>query len=176
MTTRREESKELRTALASIDAGTYVASSRMTVQAYLSTWLDGLRTERRPSTVACYRKYVRLHVVPHVGGVRMDQLTSAHLTATYRRLEAEGRAEGTGGLSLRTVRYVHAIMHKALADAVEASTLAINPADKSKPPTDKRARATRRRCAPGQQHSSAPSWTGRAAPRTRASPPGMSSP
>jgi integrase len=140
-TTRRQASAELRTVLAKIDAGTTVTSTRMTVEAYLTTWLDGLRTERRPSTVASYRKYVRLHVAPYIGGVRLDQLTGAHLTALYRKLEAEGRADGTGGLALRTVRYVHAIVHKALADAVEDGLLAVNPADKSKPPTDKRARA-----------------------------------
>ena len=37
-----------------------------------------------PSTTASYRKNVRLHVVPYLGGLRLDQVTGTRLTALYR--------------------------------------------------------------------------------------------
>jgi hypothetical protein len=88
-----------------------------------------------PSTAASYRKNVRPHVVPHIGACLLTSLTGQQLTALYRKLEVEGRADGHGGLSARTVRYVHAIFHRALRDAVEDGLLLVNPADRAKPPT-----------------------------------------
>lgn len=135
--TRPAAAKALREALAQLDAGTHVAPNRITVQQHLGEWLDGLR--KSPSTVASYRKNMRLHVVPHIGALRLDQVTGTRLTALYRQLEREGRVDGAGGLSARTVRYVHTILHSALGAAVRDGRLAVNPADKATPPTAREA-------------------------------------
>ncbi len=111
--TRREAAAELRTALAEVTRGTHVVPSRLTLGDYLTgTWLPALRL--KPSTAASYRKNVRLHVVPHLGTLPLASLTGQRLTALYRRLEASGRVDGAGGLSARTVRYVHTIVHRAV--------------------------------------------------------------
>ena len=58
----------------------------------------------------------------------------------YRELESTGRRDSEdGGLSARTVRYVHTIVHSALAAAVEDNLLAVDPAAKARPPTAKEA-------------------------------------
>ena len=57
-----------------------------------------------------------------------------------RRLEASGRADGQGGLSARTVRYVYTILRSALSDAVKQGRLAVNPTDRSTPPSPSEAR------------------------------------
>lgn len=38
------------------------------------------------------------------------------------------------GQSSKTVRYIHTIIHKALADAVDADLVGRNPAERAKPP------------------------------------------
>lgn len=43
--------------------------------------------------------------------------------------------DGLGGLSARTVRYVHTIVHSALRSAVRDGLVAMNPADKASPPS-----------------------------------------
>ena len=43
-----------------------------------------------------------------------------------RRLEESGRADGQGGLSSRTVRYVYTILRSALGDAVKLGRLSVN--------------------------------------------------
>jgi hypothetical protein len=92
-----------------------------------------------PSTTASYRKNVRLHVVPFIGGTRLDQLTGTRLSKLYRQLEESGGAHRAGGLSARTVRYIHTILHAALDAAVRDGLLAVNPADKATPPTAREA-------------------------------------
>lgn len=117
---------------------TYVEPTRQLTGPYLDAWLDGLRNE--PSTVASYRKNVRLHLKPRLERVPLSSLTGTAITALYRELESSGRKDGReGGLSARTVRYIHTILHRALGDAVHDGLLPLNPADRAKPPTAKQA-------------------------------------
>jgi integrase len=118
--------------------GGYTEPSKMTVGQYLDEWLDGLRLA--PSTVASYRKNVRLHLRPRLGAIKLSALTGGRLSALYRSLELEGRADGTGGLSARTVRYVATILHKAMKDAVRQGLIPVNPADVADQPSAKEAR------------------------------------
>ena len=118
----------------------YVAPAKVTVGAYLGQWLAGLRLAQ--STVASYRRNIRLHVTPHIGDVPLGKLTSARLDQLYRHLETEGRSDGSGGLSPRSVQqYVHTIIGAALNSAVEGGVLKVNVAKRAHPPTAKEARA-----------------------------------
>ena len=75
-----------------------------------------------PSTIASYRKNIRLHIAPvlrqHSAAVADDW---HGLTRLYRELERGGRADHRQGegLSPRTVRYVHTILSAALSAAVQ---------------------------------------------------------
>lgn len=130
--------KSLREHMVQTSKPGFVEPSRMLTGDYLDAWLLGLRLA--PSTVASYKKNVRLHIKPRLGHLPLPALTGTGLTALYRELETNGRRDGTaGGLSPRTVRYVHAIIRAALRDAVNDDLLPINPADKAKPPTTKQA-------------------------------------
>jgi integrase len=137
--TRKAAGEALREQLGNLDRGTFVAPNKVTVGEHMATWLDGLRVE--PSTVASYRKNVRLHVTPHVGALRLEQLTGTRLTKLYHQLEQTGRTDGKGGLSARTVRYIHTIIHAGLRAAVRDGLLSVNPADKANPPSAKAAKA-----------------------------------
>ena len=137
---RAAASAELRRVLADADKGIHIEPAKVTFAAYLNdSYLPSVRL--KPSTESSYRKNLRLHVVPHIGDVPLRSLTGQRLTALYRKLETEGRADGTGGLSPRTVRYVHVIIRKALSEAVENGLIATNPADKAKPPSSSQAKA-----------------------------------
>lgn len=137
--TRKAAGEGLRKELGNVDRGTHVAPNKVTVGEHMATWLDGLRLE--PSTVASYRKNVRLHVTPHIGALRLEQLTGTRLTKLYHQLEQTGRTDGKGGLSARTVRYVHTIIHAGLRAAVRDGLLSVNPADKADPPSAKAAKS-----------------------------------
>jgi integrase len=133
----------LREAVVKSGRGEWAEPSRQPTGAYLAEWLDGLRLA--PSTIASYRKNIRLHVTPYIGAILLGSLTSARIAALYRQLETSGRADHRKGeaLSARTVRYVATILCAALGEAVAAGLLARNPADpkRSKPPTAREAAA-----------------------------------
>jgi integrase len=135
----------MREALVAAKEGTYTEPSKRTVGSWLDEWAGTLRLA--PSTVASYRKNIRLHVKPYIGDMPLAALTSSRLTGMYRQLETGGRRDGKGelaggGLSARTVRYIHTIIGKALSAAVDAEPplLVRNPAAKASPPTAKQAR------------------------------------
>ncbi|HXL94252.1 MAG TPA: tyrosine-type recombinase/integrase [Streptosporangiaceae bacterium] len=124
--------------------GQYAEPSKQPLCDYLLSWLDALRLA--PSTVASYRKNVRLHVSTYLGAVPLADLTSGMLTNLYADLDASGRRDRKGQrtglpLSARTVRYIHTIAGAALGAAVAAEPplLTRNPAAKAKPPTAKQA-------------------------------------
>ena len=91
----------------------------------------------RPSTVDGYRRCLD-YVLPDLGPKRLDALTVHDLDALYGRLLESGkRKKPYGGLSPRSVRYVHTVVHKALSDAVKKGTLTRNVADVASPPSAK---------------------------------------
>jgi integrase len=124
-----------------IRKGVHVVPSKKTTGKWLDDWLEGLRLA--PSTMASYRKNVRLHVTPHIGQVPLDKLTGTDITRVYRKLEAGGRQDHKAGspLSARTIRYCHTILKAALREAVNQGLIAVNPADKTQPPAAKEAKA-----------------------------------
>jgi integrase len=141
--TKKAAQDALREALVAASKGTWTEPSKRTVGSWLDEWVGTLRLS--PSTIASYRKNLRLHVTPYIGDVPLARLTSTRLTTLYRDLETGGRRDGRGGagLSARTVRYIATIIGKALDAAVDAEPplLAVNPARKAQPPTAKQARS-----------------------------------
>jgi integrase len=75
-----------------------------------------------------------VHIIPALGTVPLQRLTAAQLNALYADLLAKGRRDGKGGLSARTVAYVHATVRKALAEGVRWQLLTRNVADQATPP------------------------------------------
>ncbi len=80
-----------------------------------------------------YERVLALYVRPHLGRVLLQELQPTALSALYVTLTARGGQHGQP-LSTTTVRLVHRVLHKALADAVIEGMLAANPADRVRPP------------------------------------------
>lgn len=155
--TRREAAEALSDRRTSIKQGTHVTAKPSTVGEHLTVWLAGLRLS--PSTEASYRRNVRLHLMPTLGPLRLEQVTGTRLTALYRQLEREGRADGEGGLSARTVRYLHTILHSALKAAVRDGKLSVNPADKAVPPSPREAASPEMKTWTGEELSTFLDWS-----------------
>jgi integrase len=135
---RRAAAVALRAEIRKSELGEWIETSKQSLDAYLAVWVDGQRLA--PATLASYRKNIRLHIGPYLGATVVDRLTASAVDAWMRQLEAAGRADGQGGLSARTVRYVFTILRAALADAVKQGRLARNPTDRSSPPSPSQAR------------------------------------
>jgi integrase len=122
--------------------GTYIQPSKQQFGAYGAEVIDGLRI--KPQTRASYVKNWRNHIQPYpIAQLPLAQLTGLALTKHYRVLERSGRKDYRAGegLSPRTVRYLHTIVHGILGQAVRDGLLSRNPADAATPPTAREARA-----------------------------------
>lgn len=95
----------------------------------------GEARQLRPSTFDSYARNVQNHVVPRIGSVPLQRLTPEDLDAFYAHLLTEGRRNGSGGgLSVKSARYIHGIIRKALADALRKGSVTRNVADLADPP------------------------------------------
>ena len=73
-------------------------------------------------------------MVPALGTVPLQSLSATQLNSLYARLLANGRTNGAGPLSHRSVRYTHTVLRKALKDACRWGLVARNVADLANPP------------------------------------------
>jgi len=134
-----------RKALRNIDDGTYVAPTKLTVRAFLEKWLIAIAPTVKPSTAALYRTNVSAYILgdgegrqtgrPHLGDVQLRLLAPEHLNALYAALSDHGRRDGKG-LSPRSVRIVHVVLHRALRDAVKWGDVQRNVAALADPPRE----------------------------------------
>jgi integrase len=118
--TRRRDAEKLVTELVKRrNDGEAVVTDKATFGEYLvERWLPVQRTRLRESTYDSYRRNIELHVIPALGRRPLDKLTVEDLDLFYARLLVNGRKDDRGGgLSPKTVRYIHLIIRKALADA-----------------------------------------------------------
>ena len=117
--TKKDAQTALNDALAELQHGTYVRPRRITLESYLDDWLASLAIAgRRPTTIAGYRRLIRLHVNPALGASasfsRSPRSTSIVSTRSSRRPGAP--ADGARS-SKSTIRKVHVLIGKALGDA-----------------------------------------------------------
>jgi integrase len=140
--TKKLAEAELTRIRSSLQSGTFVAPERVTLNTFLiGEWLPAIRPTIESTTLASYEQNVRLHVLPHLGALTLQALDPGHLNGLYARLLETGRTDGMGGLSARTVRYIHTIIHRALRDATRWGKTVRNVADLADPPSRKTARA-----------------------------------
>lgn len=133
--TKRDALAALNEAQSALQRGIYVEPSKLSVKTFLvDHWLPAIESGLRKSTLEGYRSAIRSHVIPHLGEMRLQALTPDGLNAFYATLLKEGRRDGKGGLSPKTVHNVHVMLHKALHDAVRWNYLPRNVTEFSDPP------------------------------------------
>lgn len=140
--TRKEAQQALRRAIALSEGGRSVRNDRRTVAGFLTEWHEAVRASVRPSTWVNYRTYMNAYVIPLIGETRLRDLTPVRLNLLYGHLLERGRVKRAGGLEPKTVRNVHVMLHRALADAVRWDLLPRNVAEDASPPRVSRKRPT----------------------------------
>lgn len=108
--------------------GDYVEPSKLTVGEYLTRWLEAVRGEYAPGTHDRARLDIERYIVPRIGEIKLQQLTSTDVKGLYANLRESGRLRGSGGLSESSIHRTHITLRRALSDAVEDRLLARNPA------------------------------------------------
>jgi integrase len=138
--TKKDAEQALRKAITAYEAGRSVQRSRKTVREFMTEWHPAVRSSLRRTTWSAYRTYVNSYVIPIIGETRLQDLTPQRLNLLYAHLLEAGRVKRRGGLEPKTVRNVHAMMHRALSDAVRWDLIPRNVAEDASPPRVSRKR------------------------------------
>jgi integrase len=154
--TKKEAETALNDVLGELQHGTYVQPARITLAEFLNDeWLPAIEHTVRPTTLVGYRCNVAAHLTYGFGATPLQKLTPSAINRLYIKLLSEPRMsrkkpkdkpkeedkkesaepeEQPKPLSPTTVRHIHALLHRALGDAVRWGKLQRNPADAADPP------------------------------------------
>lgn len=111
----REAKAALKELVADHDRG--VNPSRATLSAFLAQWVRDVRNIR-PRTRVEYANAIHLHIGPLIGDVRLSALLPLHVEMMLASLEAR--------MAPKTARNVHAVLRRALRDAVRSGLVTRN--------------------------------------------------
>jgi len=108
--------------------GVWVDNDKVTISEFLDRWLgDTVAHTVRPKTLTSYKYLIDMHIKPTIGYLKLTQLRPENLQSLYaQKLDA--------GLSSRTVQYIHAVIHRALEQAMKWGLVVRNVADLVDPP------------------------------------------
>ena len=104
----------LRKALHEKERGELLTGPQQTLKMYLEQWLEQAHklSTIRTSTYNTYRIVVYKHVIPLLGHIQLQRLTPQQIQSFYAKKLDEG-------LSAKRVRGSHAVLHRALENAVK---------------------------------------------------------
>ncbi len=100
--------------------GLALASAQITLEQFLQQWLESHRASIRPKTVQQYEHIVKQYLVPGIGRLKLRELRPDHIQALYNANLREGKSE-------RTVLLIHAVLHRALNQALKWGLIVHNP-------------------------------------------------
>ena len=116
----------------SLDVG---RAAEYTVAAWLRTWFElYAKPHIRPSTMNYYHRNIEQHIIPAIGDIPLNKLTTRDVQKLYNDLQSNGRLRKVQkkkkpGLSNSTVRGIHMMLHNALDRAVKEKLILSNPTE-----------------------------------------------
>jgi integrase len=122
--TKQEAQQKLRELQNLADAGHAIEpTERQTLGRFLTRWLeDAVRISRSPNTYESYECVVRCHINRLLGGASLAKLTPAQVQGMYAQMEREGA-------KARTRELAHAVLRRAMVQAVKWGLRLSNPCD-----------------------------------------------
>lgn len=120
--TQKEVRLKMQKTLVDVDEGVYTAPSKLTVKQWMEIWLGEYTSNVKPSTLTSYRQHTKNHILPALGAIRLQALSAPAVQKFCNDLQREK------GLSAKTVKNIHSVLHHALTQAVELGHLRSNPA------------------------------------------------
>lgn len=111
--TRREVAEKLKVAQRDHQLGLPVAPERQTVAYFMNTWLEErAKPSTRITTYTTYESHTRIHILPSLGHIILQQLTPQQVQAFVNYKAA------SPDLAIRTVIDIHSVLRRALNQAV----------------------------------------------------------
>ena len=126
--TQQEVAEKLRAATSSIDNGTFQKPRKITIEEYAKEYLQTCAITLAHYTQQSYKRILDNHILPALGKVKLTDLTHRQVQAFVATLSAKK------GLSAKTVRNIHGVLHSMLEAAVRDEILLRNVSEKCRLP------------------------------------------
>lgn len=106
-----------------IRQGTFVTDENVKLGNFITSYMENVAVHNlRPRTYISHAGYVRNHIVPELGEIKLESLRPDQVQAFYtKKLES--------GLSPRTVQYIHSVLRKTLDQALRWGMVTRNVCD-----------------------------------------------
>ena len=122
--TQKEVRQKISRIAGEVDEGSYIEPTKQTLGEWLDMWLDTyVAYSVKPYTEDSYRAVCENHIKPSLGKVKLAVLSAPQIQQLYNKLVRHD------GLSPKTVKNIHGVLHRALNQAVKIGSLRYNPAD-----------------------------------------------
>lgn len=138
--TQAEVRKQMTAAIHAVDKGTYFEPSKAKVGEWLDIWHSTYLGGVKPHTVSQYEAQIRCHLKPALGATKLSALTAPMIQSMYNDAAKKGAIPKSSkkkenpkripkGLSAKSIKNLHGVLHKALDKAVKLGYIPFNPAD-----------------------------------------------
>lgn len=135
---KKEAEKFLTEKLRELDTGILIDTNKMRFGDYLDYWKEKTFVNLEITTAEGYIQKIDKHIKPYLANIYLESLKPLHLQNFYEEKLKNGKLDGKGGLSARTVLSIHRIIHSALEQAVKWQLVIRNVADAVEPPKAKK--------------------------------------
>ena len=116
--TRPEVVKKLTKLMSDHQMGINIAPDKITLGAWIEKWLNNYaKPTVRIGTWEGYETNFRNHIKPLLGDTLITKLTTNDLQVFYNAKLLNGRHDKKGGLSVNTIRLIHAVIFSSLKQA-----------------------------------------------------------
>lgn len=127
--TRKEAADKMNEILSKLRTNSYIEPSKITLYEWLCQWLDEYCNDIRLTTKINYETFTYQHIKDSIGGYKLCDLSPMIIQQFYNDKIKNGKVNGKGGLSPKTLRNLHNFLHKALNQAVFLDLIVKNPTE-----------------------------------------------
>lgn len=100
--------------IAKLQKDGFLYKEKETFNTYVVRWLEENRECIKPPTYVKYKNIIKNHIMPHLGTMRVTDITTTVLQDYTERLLKTGKLKGEGGLSPKMVKDILTIIHSIL--------------------------------------------------------------
>ncbi|MFC5775117.1 site-specific integrase [Ectobacillus antri] len=126
--TKKEAQAALAKLQTEIQEGSYIETSKDTLESFLRFWLQSKKINLKESTYFMYERSIDHYIIPKIGQVRLENLKTAHLQKLYNDMSDTH--------SSSTIYKVHKLLNQSLKRAVEMGYIKRNPAEFTEKPRE----------------------------------------
>jgi integrase len=110
-----------------VNQGLTYRATQLTLEVYLKKWLLIHKSSLAPRIGERYEQVARDYILPFIGKYKLKDIRIEKIENLYQDLLKEGK-------SVRTVHWVHSILHKCLKDALKRGLVGFNAAHGARKP------------------------------------------